>query len=91
MQNWIILPLTCAKHIEIDCYLVRERIHYGDFTLSYITLKSQPTDIFMKTLGTRQFQYLRSKLGMINLHALTWGGVLWEVVIVVSKYTLYLI
>ena len=47
-----------TKHIEIDCHFVRERLHAGDLSLSYITSKMQPTDIFTKTLGKRQFQFL---------------------------------
>jgi len=60
-----------TKHIEIDCHFVRERYHSGELDLSYIPSKIQPVDIFTKALGTRQFQYLRSKLGMVNLHAPT--------------------
>jgi len=60
-----------TKHIEIDCHFVRERYHSGELDLSYIPSKMQPADIFTKALGTRQFQYLRSKLGMVNLHAPT--------------------
>jgi len=59
------------KHIEIDCHFVRERLHSGDLTLSHIASKSQPANIFTKALGKRQFQYLRSKLGMVNLYAPT--------------------
>ena len=60
-----------TKHIEIDCHFVRERYHSGDLDLFYIPSKMQPADIFTKALGKRQFQYLRSKLGMVNLHAPT--------------------
>ena len=60
-----------TKHIEIDCHFVRERYHSGDLYLFYIPSKMQPADIFTKALRKRQFQYLRRKLGMVNLHAPT--------------------
>ena len=60
-----------TKHIEIDCHFIRERLHSGELALSYIASKIQPADIFTKALRTRHFQYLRSKLGMGNLHAPT--------------------
>ena len=60
-----------TKHIEIDCDFVRERYHYGDLDLFHTPSKFQPADIFTKALGKRQFQYLRSKLDMVNLPAPT--------------------
>ena len=60
-----------TKHIEIDSHFVRERLHTGDLSLSYITSRLQPANIFTKALGKRQFQFLRTKLGMVHLHAPT--------------------
>ena len=60
-----------TKHIEIDCHFVRQHLHSGDLALPYIASNIQPADIFTRALGTKQFQYLRSKLSMVNLHALT--------------------
>jgi len=60
-----------TKHIEIDCHFVRERLHMDELALSYIASKLQPADIFTKPLGKCQFQFLRSKLGMVNLHSPT--------------------
>ena len=55
-----------TKHIEIDCHFVRERYHSGDLDLFYLPSKMQPVDLFTKALRTHQFQYLRSKLGMVT-------------------------
>ena len=60
-----------TKHIEIDCHFVCECYHSGNLSLSYVPSQFQPADIFTKALGKRSFQYLRSKLGMANLHAPT--------------------
>ena len=65
----------CMKHIEIDYHFVQERLHTGELALSYIASKLQPADIFTKPLGKCQFQFLRSKLGMVNLHAPMRGSV----------------
>jgi len=44
-----------TKQIEIDCHFVRERYHSGYLSLSYVSSKLQPVDIFTKALGKRQF------------------------------------
>jgi len=48
----------------------------GILTLSHVRTKDQPTDIFTKALGKWQFQYLKCKLDMTDLHAPTCGRVL---------------
>jgi len=58
-----------TKHIEIDCHFVREKLVSGLLTFGHVPSQHQPADIFTKALGKRQFQYLKGKLGMINLHA----------------------
>ena len=58
----------CTKHIGIDCHFVREKLESGDLTVSYLTTKEQPADIFTKALGKKPFVYLRGKMGMIDPH-----------------------
>ena len=65
-----------TKHIEIDCHFIRERIIGGDIKTDYVPSKYQVADIFTKPLGKQQFQFLKGKLGIVNPHAPTWGGVL---------------
>jgi len=48
----------------------------SSFVNVYIASKNRPADIFTKAVGKRQFQYLWSTLGMVKLHAPTWGGML---------------
>lgn len=60
-----------TKHIDIDCHFVRERLVRRDLVLSYLPSRQQPADLFTKALGIQQFLQLRSKLGMIDLHAPT--------------------
>ena len=65
-----------TKHIEVDCHFIREQLLSGVITTLYTHTTEQLADIFTKALGQRQFQYLLSKLGVMNLHTPTWGGVL---------------
>ena len=58
-----------TKHIESDCHFIRDEIVSGNIATAYINTHEQPADIFTKALGRDQFQYLRSKLGVLNNHA----------------------
>ncbi|XP_071687565.1 uncharacterized mitochondrial protein AtMg00810-like [Rutidosis leptorrhynchoides] len=60
-----------TKHVEMDCYFVRERVTSGEIKPCKIKSKLQPADIFTKALGTYQFRFLRDKLGVRNLHSPT--------------------
>ncbi|XP_060211926.1 secreted RxLR effector protein 161-like [Lycium barbarum] len=51
-----------TKHIDIDCHFVRERITQGMLKTEYIHTKEQLADLFTKSLGKAQHQYLLSKL-----------------------------
>jgi len=70
-----------TKHIEIDYHLIRERLLSGELVANYLPSKYKLADIFIKALGTQQFAFLQSKLGIVKLgivnpHAPTWGGVI---------------
>ncbi|CAH9051730.1 unnamed protein product [Cuscuta epithymum] len=57
-----------TKHVEMDCYFVRERVVSNEIQPCCISTTNQVADIFTKALGTDRFQFLRSKLGVRNLH-----------------------
>ena len=59
-----------TKHIEIDCHFVRECLLSKDLETTYVPSKYQIANIFTNALGKLQFQFLRRKLGIVNLHAL---------------------
>ena len=66
-----------TKHIEIDCYFIREKIQEGLVQTSHISTSEQLADILTKSLGIQQHEYLASKLGIKDVFQLpTWGGVL---------------
>ena len=60
-----------TKHIELDCHFVREKLENGMLELHKISTTHQPADMFTKALGRDQFQFLKSKLDILNLHAPT--------------------
>ncbi|CAH9124008.1 unnamed protein product [Cuscuta epithymum] len=60
-----------TKHIEIDCHFIRDHVQAGLISPQHIPTNKQVADIFTKALGSQQFTYLLSKLGVLNPHAPT--------------------
>ena len=60
-----------TKHIEIDCYFIREKIQFDLISTRYVKAGEQLNDIFIKALSGDQVSYLCNKLGMINIYAPT--------------------
>lgn len=60
-----------TKHVEMDCYFVRERVESHDIQPLYIDTRNQVADIFTKVFGTERFRFLVGKLGVPDLHAPT--------------------
>lgn len=56
-----------TKHIEIDCYFVREKIKEGLIETNYISTQSQLADLLTKGLGESQHHLLLSKLGVFDV------------------------
>jgi hypothetical protein len=57
-----------TKHLEIDCHLVREKLHAGLMKLLPVSSKDQLADFFTKSLLPQPFNLLLSKLGMLDLY-----------------------
>ena len=62
-----------TKHIEIDQHLIKEKHEASVICLPFVQTTQQTTDILTKGLMQPNFDYLISKLGMIDLHAPTSG------------------
>ena len=60
-----------TKHIDIDCYFVREKIQLGLISTGYVKTGEQLGDIFTKALSGDRVSYLCNKLGMIDIYAPT--------------------
>jgi len=63
-----------TKHIEIDCHLVREKLHEGLIKIICIPSRFQLADVLTKPLGCLYFHHLLSKIGMMNIHSHLEGG-----------------
>jgi len=60
-----------TKHVEMDCYFVRERVESKEVEPLHIDTKLQIADLLTKPLGAQQLKSLLGKLGIIDLHAPT--------------------
>lgn len=55
-----------TKHIEVDCHFVREKLQDGLISLSHISTKDQPADVFTKSLYGADHLHAISKLGLLT-------------------------
>ena len=53
-----------TKHIDIKYHFVREHVLNGNVLVKYCNTKDMVADIFTKSLPRKQFEYLRSELGI---------------------------
>lgn len=58
-----------TKHVEMDCFFVRERVESKEILPMPIDSKIQVADLLTKGLGTQRLQFLLGKMGITNLHA----------------------
>jgi hypothetical protein len=57
-----------TKHIEVDCYFIREKIQNNEIETPFVTSKDQLADIFTKGLDLSLFERNIDKLGMCNIY-----------------------
>ena len=57
-----------TKHIELDCHLVRDKLQAGIIHLLPVSTQLQFADVLTKPLAPGPFNFLMSKLSMINFH-----------------------
>ncbi|KAL4586016.1 hypothetical protein LXL04_010646 [Taraxacum kok-saghyz] len=58
-----------TKHVEMDCYFVRERVETKEIQPICVHTSLQIADIFTKALGADRLKTLLGKLGIRDLHA----------------------
>ncbi|GJY56042.1 uncharacterized mitochondrial protein-like protein [Tanacetum coccineum] len=56
-----------TKHVEMDCYFVRERVESKEIILMKISSKMQIVDLLTKGLPAHQLQFLLGKICMLHL------------------------
>ena len=58
-----------TKHIEVDCYYIRDMVLSSHVSTPYTRSSEQLADIFLKGLSVGVFCYLCNKLGMLDIFA----------------------
>ncbi|XP_019155737.1 PREDICTED: uncharacterized protein LOC109152493 [Ipomoea nil] len=65
-----------TKHIEIDCHVVRQKVCEGLIKLMAVSTLQQTADGFTKALPKILFDNFHDKLGIRDIHAPAYGGVM---------------
>ncbi|KAK1414173.1 hypothetical protein QVD17_29914 [Tagetes erecta] len=60
-----------TKHVEMDCFFVRERVESSEIKPIHIHTNMQIADLFTKALGSKPLHLLLDKLGICDLHTPT--------------------
>ena len=60
-----------TKSIQIDCYLIHEKIQEKIISIGHVRTDEQLGDIFTKALNGVWIDYICNKLGIINIYAPT--------------------
>ncbi|GJU03398.1 putative RNA-directed DNA polymerase [Tanacetum coccineum] len=60
-----------TKHVEMDCFFVRERVERKEIVPIHINSRQQISDLLTKPLGSHPLQTLLVKLGIQNLYVTT--------------------
>lgn len=55
-----------TKHVEVDYHFVREKVITKQILVQHVGTLDQIADIFTKPLSVARFQYLKSKLLVVN-------------------------
>ncbi|XP_019177864.1 PREDICTED: uncharacterized protein LOC109173060 [Ipomoea nil] len=63
-----------TKHIEIDCHIVKQKVHEGLIKLLPVSSQKQIADGFTKALPKPAFETFHSKLGIHDIHVPAYGG-----------------
>lgn len=64
-----------TKHIEIECYFVRETVFSGSIFTRFVRSSDQSVDIFTKSLAGPRTSYTCNRLSTYNLYTLACRGV----------------
>lgn len=56
-----------TKHIELDIHFTSDKVIEGLIQLQYLSTSEQLANAFTKSLPTSHFQYLMSKLGLVDM------------------------
>ena len=57
-----------AKHIDVDCHLVKDKVQDKVIRLSFTLTHSQLADLIKKALSGQQLKALLSKISIVNIY-----------------------
>ena len=57
---------TKTKHIDVRYHFIKDHVERGTIELYFVNTELQLADLFTKALDEKRFQFLVSKLGMLN-------------------------
>ena len=56
-----------SKHIDIKYHYIRDMVQRGAVKLQYVVMDEQIADVLMKPLARVMFEYIREKLGVLQI------------------------
>ena len=59
-----------TKHIEVDCHIKWRKYNACIIELKHVSSANQFADLFTKSLGRSQMQFVCNKLGKYDIYAL---------------------
>ena len=63
------------KHVEIDRHFIKGKLYDGVICTQVVKTENQLVDVLTEGVSSRVFCTILSKLGMRNIFASAWGGV----------------
>lgn len=57
-----------TKHVEIDCFFVRDRVELHEILALHVSSNQQIANLLTKPLGAQPLRELLGKLSVHNLH-----------------------
>ncbi|KAI3771062.1 hypothetical protein L6452_02215 [Arctium lappa] len=57
-----------TKHIDIRYHFIKDHVEKGDVEMHFVSTDFEVADLFTKPLDEKRFNFLISKLGMLNLN-----------------------
>ena len=58
-----------TKHVEVDRHFIKEKLNSGNICTPFVKSGDQLADVLTKSLASRQFHFILSKLGMRDIFA----------------------
>ena len=58
-----------ARHIEMDCHYIRDKIQDGYVIIRFMSSANQLANVLTRALGKEVFMHMVRKLGVLNIHS----------------------